>query len=172
MLKPSVPSILAYLLGEPSPGTSQQRGGSKGPLHFPGSLAGGRFWRLFVISLPGLPAKHPPACGAARQVQLRIRTTAAFVPRISSRLGQPRPALPVPPAATSAGGGVSGGWVHRILLNPKHVRVALGPCEWIRVVSTCMVSAWRAQNGMSDENHISIYWREMGSHTYVPTCLP
>ena len=54
-------------------------------------------WRLFAISLPGLPAKCPLASRAARQVQLRILTTAACVPRISSRSGRPQSALPVSP---------------------------------------------------------------------------
>ena len=102
------------------------------------------FWRL-VISLPGLPAKHPPASAAARQVQLRIQTTAAFISGISSRLARPQSMLLVPSAATSAGC-----WVHRLPPNPDHLRVMLGPQEWIWVSSACMVSASRAQNGMKD----------------------
>lgn len=60
---------------------------------------------VFVIPLPGLPAKCPAALGAAREVQLRILITAAFIPRISSGLGWPRSAPPAPPAASSVGSG-------------------------------------------------------------------
>lgn len=111
-----------------------------------------------------------PSCQApshlrtARQVQLRILPTAAFIAGISSRLGGLRPALPVPSAAISAGGRV-----HRLFPNPHHLRVDFGPQEWIWVPSTCTVSASRAQNGMNDKNNRDRIFVP-GKCAVIPTC--
>ena len=114
-------------------------------------------WRLFAISLPGLPAKRPPASGAARQVQLRILTTAACVPRISSRPGRPQSALPVSPTPRLPP--LLGAW--RIGSSQTQTQ------EWILVSSTS-----RAHNGVSDKNNND---REVGREVTPPhllVCLP
>ena len=112
-------------------------------------------WRLFAISLPGLPAKRPLASGAARQVQLRILTTAACVPRISSRPGRPQSALPVSPAPQLPP--LLGAW--RIGSSQTQTQ------EWILVSSTSL-----AHDGVNDKNNND---REsgQGSHTSTPARL-
>lgn len=114
-------------------------------------------WRLFAISLPGLPAKRPLASGAAGQVQLRILTTAACIPRISSRPGRPQSALPVSPAPQLPP--LLGAW--RIGSSQTQTQ------EWILVSSTSL-----AHDGVNDKNNND---REVGREVtppHLPVCLP
>lgn len=101
------PGLLTGVLG---PGTALSTGwGQQRATAVPGRPRRARLLEtVFVTSLPGLPAKDPPASGAARQVQLRILTTAAFVPRISIRLGRPQSVLPVPQRPPLLGQGAWG----------------------------------------------------------------
>lgn len=143
------------LLSEEVPGQGlvHRLGAAKGHCINRASFQCGLWGDCHFTSWPGLPAKCPPASGTAQQVQLRILTTAAVVPRISSRLGRPWSVLPVTLAGTSAGGDVGGGGTPPLFQNPNHFTVALGPREWAWASSTCVDSACEAQNGTNDKNH-------------------
>lgn len=93
------PSVLASFKGSSRARGLRHRVGAAKGHYVPGSLAGRASRRLFVISLPGLPAN--------RQVQLRIPTTLPSSPEYEVGLGSPgqRFLLPQLPPLLAVGAG-------------------------------------------------------------------